>query len=68
MQNAPASIQKINENDLKTFLKNVDSIFTSISNRQLDRLFSMLDSYKFVDHLINSFHQKKIAIERNRLQ
>ncbi|CAF1541050.1 unnamed protein product, partial [Rotaria sp. Silwood1] len=53
---------------LKTFLKNVDSIFTCIANRQLDRLFSMRDSYKFVDHLINCFQQKKIAIERNRLQ
>ncbi|CAF1621406.1 unnamed protein product [Rotaria magnacalcarata] len=49
MQNAPTSIQKINENDLKTYLKNVDSIFQSISHRQLDRLFSMRDSYKFVD-------------------
>ncbi|CAF1322122.1 unnamed protein product [Rotaria sordida] len=68
MQNASASTQKINENDLKTFLKNVDSIFTSIANRQLDRLFSMRDSYKFVDHLINCFQQKKIAIERNHLQ
>ncbi|CAF3801218.1 unnamed protein product [Adineta steineri] len=68
MQNAPSSIQKINENDLKTFLKNVDSIFTSIAHRQLDRLFSMRDSYKFVDRLINCFQQKKIAIERNRLQ
>ncbi|CAF0803382.1 unnamed protein product [Rotaria sordida] len=68
MQNAPVSIQKINENDLKSFLKNVDSIFTSIANRQLDRLFSMRDSYKFVDRLINCFQQKKIAIERNRLQ
>ncbi|CAF1977619.1 unnamed protein product [Rotaria magnacalcarata] len=51
MQNAPASIQKINENDLKTYLKNVDSIFQSISHRQLGRLFSMRDSYKFVDQL-----------------
>ncbi|UJR34301.1 hypothetical protein I4U23_021704 [Adineta vaga] len=68
MQNAPSFIQKINENDLKTFLKNIDSIFTFISQRQLDRLFSMRDSYKFVDRLINSFQQKKISIERNRLQ
>jgi hypothetical protein len=28
----------------------------------------MRDSYKFVDRLVNSFQQKKIAIERNRLQ
>ncbi|CAF0975254.1 unnamed protein product [Rotaria magnacalcarata] len=68
MQNAPASIQKINENDLKTYLKNIDSIFQSISHRQLDRLFSMRDSYKFVDRLINCFQQKKLSIERNRFQ
>ncbi|CAF3331453.1 unnamed protein product [Rotaria sp. Silwood2] len=68
MQNTPVSIQKINENDLKSFLKNVDSIFTSIAHRQLDRLFSMRDSYKFVDRLINCFQQKKVSIERNRLQ
>ncbi|CAF2157544.1 unnamed protein product [Rotaria magnacalcarata] len=68
MQNAPTSIQKINENDLKTYLKNVDSIFQSISHRQLDRLFSMRDSYKFVDRLINCFQQKKLSIERNRFQ
>lgn len=49
-------------------MKNVDTIFISISNRQLDRLFSMRDSYKFVDRLINCFQQKKLAIERNRLQ
>ncbi len=49
-------------------MKNVDSIFTLINNRQLDRLFSTRDSYKFVDRLINCFHQKKAAIERNRLQ
>ncbi len=49
-------------------MKNVDNLFQSISNRQLDRLFSMRDSYKFVDRLINCFQQKKLAIERNRLQ
>lgn len=54
--------------DLKTFLKNIDSIFTSVAQRQLDRLFSMRDSYKFVDRLVNSFQQKKVAVERNRLQ
>ena len=54
--------------DLKTFLKNIDSIFTSIAQRQIDRLFSMRDSYKFVDRLVNSFQQKKVAVERNRLQ
>ncbi|CAF1226820.1 unnamed protein product [Adineta ricciae] len=68
MQNAPSSVQKINENDLKTFLKNIDSIFTSVAQRQIDRLFSMRDSYKFVDRLVNSFQQKKVAVERNRLQ
>jgi hypothetical protein len=50
------------------FSKDVDSIFTSIAQRQLDRLFSMRDSYKFVDRLVNSFQQKKAAVERNRLQ
>jgi predicted ribosome quality control (RQC) complex YloA/Tae2 family protein len=54
--------------DLKSFLKNIDTLFTSINNRQLDRLFSMRDSYKFVDRLIHCFQQKKLAIERNRLQ
>jgi hypothetical protein len=28
----------------------------------------MRESYKFVDRLINCFQQKKVAIERNRLQ
>ncbi|CAF4278483.1 unnamed protein product [Rotaria sp. Silwood2] len=28
----------------------------------------MRDSYKFVDRLINCFQQKKVSIERNRLQ
>ncbi|CAF4397379.1 unnamed protein product [Rotaria sp. Silwood2] len=36
-------------------LKNVNSIFTSISNIQLDRLFSMRHSYKSVDRLKNYF-------------
>ena len=49
-------------------MKNVDSIFQSITHRQLDRLFSMRDSYKFVDRLINCFQQKKLSIQRNRLQ
>lgn len=53
---------------MKSFLSNVDILFTSIHHRQLDRLFSMRDSYKFVDRLINQFQQKKIAIQRNRLQ
>ena len=46
----------------------VDNIFLSIADRQLDRLFLMRDSYKFLDRLINCFQQKKISIERNRLQ
>lgn len=54
--------------DLKTYLKNVDKVFSWIQSRQLDRLFSMRDSYKFVDRLVNCFQQKKSAIQRNRLQ
>ena len=54
--------------DLKNFLTNIGILFASIHSRQLDRLFSKRDSYKFVDRLINCFQQKKIAIERNRLQ
>ena len=34
----------------------------------MGRLFSMRDSYKLVDCLRNCFQQKKIVIERNRLQ
>ncbi|CAF2003238.1 unnamed protein product [Rotaria magnacalcarata] len=58
----------LSSNDFKKILKNSDSIFTSISNRQLDRLFSMRDSYKRVDRLVNCFPQKKTPIKRNRLQ
>lgn len=68
MQNAPLSIQRVNENDLKTYLKNLDLFFASIASRQLDRLFLMRDSYKFLDRLINCFQQKKNAIDRNRFQ
>jgi len=68
MQNAPASIQKINENDLNSFLKSLDDVFALIVNRQLNRLYLMRDSYKFVDRLINRFEEKKKAQERNRLQ
>lgn len=68
MQNAPSSIQKVNENDLKSYLKNIENIFTWIQSRQLDRLFSMRDSFKFVDRLVNCLQQKKSAIQRNRLQ
>ncbi len=73
-ENGKNIIQRINLlfffffEDLKSFLKNIDTLFTSINNRQLDRLFSMRDSYKFVDRLIHCFQQKKLAIERNRLQ
>ena len=49
-------------------MSQIDLVFGAVAVRQLDRLFLMRDSYKFVDRLINRFQQKKIAIERNRLQ
>jgi FtsZ-binding cell division protein ZapB len=54
--------------DLRTYLANVELVFSAITHRQLDRLFLMRDSYKFLDRLIHCFHQKRTAIERNRLQ
>lgn len=53
---------------MKKSLETIDSIFNAIKTRQLDRLFLMRDSNKYLDRLIQCFQQKKIAIDRNRFQ
>ncbi|CAF1555851.1 unnamed protein product, partial [Didymodactylos carnosus] len=66
MQNAPFSIQNKTENDLKTYLLAIDSIYSQILTKQFERLFLMRDSSKYRERLLQKFQQKTTTIERNR--